>query len=162
MLDVILSQPFDLDLGLKEVRDDNGQQPSRRVLASLSVGMPAGDAFFAARELQNAVELIVSGSRRGRVKLAEILGARGDDYQRALWYSVSGRDHFGVLSDLGWLVELLDARLKIAVEMNGKGVDVTMDPSSYACDGPRGPFGEFSSEFDVAAFDLLSTGEPED
>lgn len=155
MLDEILAEAFDLDLGLKEVRDDTAQEPSRRVLASLSVGMPAGDAFYAARELQNAIQLIVAGSRRGRVKLAEILGARGDDYQRALWYSVSGRDHFGVLSDIGWLVEQLDARLKVAVEMNSKGVDVTTDRAPYACNGPRGPFGSFDSEFDVSAFDLL-------
>ena len=162
MLDTVLAEPFDLDLGLKEHRDAPDQHPMRRVLASLSVGMPAGDAFYAARELQNAVELIVEGSRRGRVKLAEILGARGDDYQRAIWYSISGRDHFSVLSDLGWLVEQLDARLKVAVEMNAKGVDVTTDPPPYACNGPRGPVGVFSAEFDVSAFDLLSTGEPED
>jgi hypothetical protein len=153
---------FDLDLGLIDHRDDVDLHWSRRALAGLSVGMPAGDAFHAARELMNAVQLIVSGSRRGRVKLAEILGNKCDDYQRALWYTVSGRDPFGVLADLSWLVGELEARLKAAVEMNAKGISVTTGTSPYACNGPKGPVGVFSSEFDASGFDLLSAGELND
>jgi hypothetical protein len=156
MLEEFVSDTFDIELGLKDAFDDTTQQPSRRILAALSIGMPPGDAFHAARELHNAVQLIVGGTRRGRIKLAEILGARCDDYQRALWYAVAGRNHFGVLSDLGWLVEQLDARLKVAIEMSNNGLSVVTDDAPYACDGPCGPIGVFTSDFDVSAFDMLS------
>jgi hypothetical protein len=61
-----------------------------------------------------------------------------------------------VLSDLGWLVEQLDARLKVAIEMSNNGLSVVTDDAPYACDGPRGPIGVFTSDFDVSAFDMLS------
>ncbi|MGL5839644.1 MAG: hypothetical protein ACRCY3_14205 [Sphingorhabdus sp.] len=90
--------PFDPDLHLKEVRDDPDAPWTRRALAGVSVGIPTRSGFQKCEELLNAILMICNGIGAGKIKLAEILSAKRDDYQRCLWFALAGRDPWAIIS----------------------------------------------------------------
>mgnify|MGYP003444505758 FL=1 len=138
--------PLDIDLGLIEVRDNPDESWTMRALAGHSVGMPPEDGFLAARELQEALCWAADGRPEGKRRLAEILGCRGDDYQRALYYSVAGRGPVAMLLDLQRLVAMMQARADAAhvSAANGHAVAAAEPPYRFfgEADGPRGRFEE--------------------
>ena len=138
---------LDLDLGLIEIRDCADEHWTLRALAGASVGVDPEDAFSAAAELADAVNGLMAGFDCAKVAVATILGGRGNDYQRCLWYALAGRDPLGTAVDLGRLVELLGARRALArkAAVTGTGVAVARDP--YVTDEADGPLGVYSPEF---------------
>jgi hypothetical protein len=105
------------------------------------------DALSAASELSRAVDGLMAGHAGAKATLAAVLGGRGNDYQRCLWYMLAGRDPLGTAVDLGRLVELLGGRAALARDaaVNGSGVSVESDP--YVTDQADGPLGVFPADF---------------
>lgn len=138
---------IDIDLGLTEIRDSVDEQWTLRALAGASVGVEAGDAYAAARELSDIVNGLMAGIDGSKAALATILGGRGNDYQRCLWYNLAGRDPLGTAVDLARLVQLLGRRRELAREAASAmtGVSIAHDP--YVTDEVDGPLGSFSGEF---------------
>lgn len=146
------SDPFDIDLVLTEVRDNPDECWTMRALAGHSVGMQAEDGFLASRELFEAVCWSVEGRPEGKTRLAAILGCRGDDYQRALFYSVAGRGPVAMLADLQRLVQIMEARNDAAHEAAVRGLGIVSAPAPYRFfDEADGPLGRFDADFDFGA-----------
>jgi hypothetical protein len=142
---------IEIDLGLAEVRDCGDEHWTMRALAGVSVGVDPEDALSAASELSGAINGLMSGRADAKAALAGILGGRGNDYQRCLWYVLAGRDPLGTSVDLGRLVELLVRRAGLArhAAVNGSGVRLEANP--YVTDEADGPLGVFSTEFTLGA-----------
>ena len=89
----------------------------------------------------------MGGFASAKPVFAAILGGRGNDYQRCLWYILAGRDPLGTAVDLGRLVEMLQRRCALARDaaVAGTGAAVAQDP--YVTDEVDGPLGLFSAEF---------------
>ncbi len=141
------TRDLDLDLGLIEIRDCPDEHWTLRALAGASVGVDPEDALSAAAELSKAVNGLMAGFGHAKVALATILGGRGNDYQRCLWYALAGRDPLGTAVDLGRLVELLDRRRSLAREAATAGTGVTVAHDPYVTDVVDGPLGVFSAAF---------------
>ena len=140
---------LEIDEVLLQVRDDPCEHWGMRALAGHSVGMPPEDGFLAARELHEAVCWAVEGRPEGKKRLAGILGCRGDDYQRSLFYSVAGRGPVGMLDDLRRLVVLMQARSDAAHEASSRGFGVKASVEPYRFfDEADGPLGLFDPDFD--------------
>lgn len=138
---------IDLDLGLTEIRDSGDEQWTLRALAGASVGVEPEEAYSAAHELSEAVNGLMAGIDGSKAALARILGGRGNDYQRCLWYSVAGRDPLGTAVDLARLVELLDRRRMLAREAAAAMTGVMAAHDPYVTDEVDGPLGVFSPDF---------------
>ena len=67
-------EPFDADAELKEIADCDHEQNSLRVLALLSIGMPAEEAFLRCRELLETVQWSANDLPAGKRRLAALLG----------------------------------------------------------------------------------------
>ena len=145
------SQNIDIDLGLAEVRDCNDEHWTMRALAGASVGVDPEDALSAASELSRAVNGLMAGHPEAKAELATILGGRGNDYQRCLWYALAGRDPLGTSVDLGRLVDLLGARAQCAHDAALSGRGVVLSPTPYVTDSVDGPLGVFSADFTLGA-----------
>jgi hypothetical protein len=66
-------KPFDIDAELKEIADSDHEQNSLRVLALLSIGLPADEAFLRCRELLETVQWSASDLPAGKRQLAALL-----------------------------------------------------------------------------------------
>jgi hypothetical protein len=142
---------IDIDLGLAEVRDCGDEHWTMRALAGASVGVDPEDALSAAAELAGAVNGLIAGQPRAKAELATILGGRGNDYQRCLWYTLAGRDPLGTAVDLGRLVELLGARVQCARDAAMRSSGIVLSPAPYVTDQADGPLGLFSADFTLGA-----------
>lgn len=138
---------IEIDQALIEARDNVDEIWTRRAIAGVSVGVPVADAAQAAVELLGALNLICAGRAEGKAKLAAILGRARDDYQRALWYNLAGRGPLSIVSDLGWLVALLDRRKLIAVLADTKKCDIVISPTPYSSAQAEAPLGTFARDF---------------
>ena len=138
---------IDVDLALREARDNVDEPWTRRALAGLSVGMPIQDAAQSAAELLSAVNLLCAGVKRGKAKLCEILGNGCDDYQRALWYTVAGRGPLVIAGDLFWLSALLERRMLIGLYAEVNELGYTKSPSPYVDIVAEAPRGRFIADF---------------
>ena len=138
---------IDVELGLLELRDCVDEHWTMRAIAGASVGVDPEDALSAATELSAVVNGLMAGHTDAKAQLATILGGRGNDYQRCLWYNLAGRDPLGTSVDLGRLVELLARRAALAREaaVTGSGVRLAVDP--YVTDEADGPLGVFRQDF---------------
>lgn len=138
---------IELDLGLMAVRDSSDEQWTYRALAGASVGVAPEEAYSAARELSDVVNGMMAGVDGCKAALATILGGRGNDYQRCLWYSLAGSDPLGNAVDLGCLVALLDRRRKLASEAAAAMTGAKIEHDPYVTDDVDGPLGVFPSKF---------------
>jgi hypothetical protein len=142
---------IDIDLGLTEIRDCADEHWTFRALAGASVGCDPEDAFSAATELSQAVNGLMAGKAEAKTALAAILGGKGNDYQRCLWYNLAGRDPLGTAVDLGRLVQLLGGRTALAHRAAVLGSGVVAGPDPYVTDVVDGPLGSFSDDFTLGA-----------
>lgn len=151
-------EAVDIDLGLKEVRDNPDLNWTIRALAGHSIGIDPEDGFLAARELREAICWAVDGRPEGKRRLAAILGCNGDDYQRALYYSLAGRGPVGMIDDLDELVKLMQARSDAAHEAIVRELGVVVADAPYRFfDEADGPLGRFDPDFAFgAAWDGLT------
>ena len=135
----VSSECFNVDLGLIDVRDNVEEPWCLRALAGHSVGMPLEDGYLASAELLDAFEWMLSGRAEGKAKLTCILFAPCNDYQRALYYCLAGRESFGVIADLPRLVALMKARLELGREAEDKEWGLNKAHEPYLSEGPDGP-----------------------
>ena len=138
---------FDLDVALTDEATNLENRPTRRMLANAAIGMDPEDAYYAARELREAVEWVHEGEQGGKRKLAMILGNLCDDYQRCLFYAVAGRGVVLMMEDLLWLEQLLEARGRIAGVIHKAKIRRKPLPSPYIASEPDGPVGKISDDF---------------
>ncbi len=133
---------IDIDITLVDASLDHVQRPERRAIAALSIGVEANDAYYSVVELLEAVHLVGTRHPDGRRKLGRILGERGDDYQRSIYYALAGRGASHMLDDLEWLAVILKARGSVARH------HAVNDPiSPYISPEPDGPVGAFAPSF---------------
>lgn len=133
---------IDIDITLVDASLDYMERPERRAIAALSIGVEAIDAYYSVAELREAVHSVGSRHPDGRQKLGRILGERGDDYQRAIYYALAGRGASHMLDDLDWLIAILEARGGVARD------HAVMEPiSPYVSPEPDGPVGCFAPSF---------------
>ena len=138
---------IDVDQALIEARDNCQEIWTRRALAGVSVGVEVADAAQSAAELLNTVNLLCAGRPEGKTKLAGILGRQRDDYQRALWYNLAGRGPLTIVSDLAWLVALLDRRMAIARLARRRLCKTATLRAPYVAPEPEAPLGSYPTDF---------------
>ena len=138
---------FDLDVTLRDAALDAANRSTRRMIANAAIGMDTEDAYYAARELREAVEWVHEGIEDGKRKLAAILGNDCDDYQRCLYYGLAGRGVVGMLDDLMWLEDILEARGRVAGALRAKRLRAAPLVDPYVARAPDGPVGRFSDDF---------------
>jgi hypothetical protein len=145
------SQNIDIDLELREIRDCADEYWTMRALAGSSVGVDPEDALSGAAELARAVNGLMAGHADAHELLARILGSRGSDFQRCLWYILAGRDPLGTSVDLGRLVEMLAGRAAMARTAAVTGSGVVLEDNPYVTEEADGPVGRFSDSFTLGA-----------
>jgi hypothetical protein len=143
-------EPFDIDAELKEIADSDHEQNSLRVLALLSIGLPADEAFLRSRELLETVQSSASGLSAGKHQLAALLGANENDYQRAVYYALAGRGAIAMLADLQRLTNVLESRYLLSIATDDHGVQITQPFNPYLTDKPDGPLGIFDPDYTLS------------
>ncbi len=143
-------EPFDIDAELKEIADSDHEQNSLRVLALLSIGLPAEEAFLRCRELLEAVQWSASNLPAGKRRLAGLLGSQESDYQRALYYALAGRGAIAMLADLLRLTNILESRYLLSITAANHGVQITQPFNPYLTDQPDGPLGTFDPDYTLS------------
>ncbi len=138
---------FDLDIALRDASCDPDQLPVHRVIAALCIGMDVNDAYYSARELREAVTLVLNDAEGGREKLVRILANRCDDFQRALYYALAGRGVVAMLEALDWLSALLVARGRVAGSLSRKRIARKALQSPYVSEEPDGPIVAGDTQF---------------
>jgi hypothetical protein len=121
-------EPFDLDLELKEIRDDADEHWTMRALARLSVGVEPPKALSEVDRLIDALRTTDGTSQA----ITSIFCGSKDAYARRLFAVIDGRDPFGRLAYIHRLKSLLEARLLIEHAMTDDGISVTASPSAYS------------------------------
>lgn len=138
---------IDVEIPLRDAAVDPHMRPSRRMIANACLGVGLEDAYYSVRELREAIALIHQGERRGRRKLAEILGNGCDDFQRCLYYALAGRGIVLVLDDLGWLEALLKERGKHATAQLARRGRIMPLVNPYVAPAPDGPVPAVDADF---------------
>jgi hypothetical protein len=143
-------EPFDIDVELKEIADSNDEQNSLRVIALLSIGLPADEAFLRCRELLETVQRSASHIPAVKRQLAALLGADENDYQRAVYYALAGRGAIAMLADLQRLTNVLKSRYWLSIAADNRGVQITKPFNPYLIDKPDGPLGTFDPDYTLS------------
>lgn len=138
---------IDVDLTLKEIRDCSDEPWTMRALAGASVGTNVRTAHEEAAELLEILDHMAVGFKSAKVRLARLLGAPGNDYQRCLFYSLAGRTPLETLVSLRWLVGALKARRRLVEFIDQEGLDFSKEPNPYLYDESDGPLGVFPEEY---------------
>jgi hypothetical protein len=144
------AEPFDIDAELKEISDSDHEQNSLRVIALLSSGLPAEEAFLRTRELLEAVQRSASDRPAGKRQLAALLGANENDYQRAVYYALAGRGALASLCDLQRLTNVLESRYLVSIAAQNQGVELSQPFNPYLTDKPDGPLGTFDPDYTLS------------
>ena len=143
-------EPFDIDAELKDIADCDHEQNSLRVLALLSIGLPAEEAFLLCRELLETVQWSANDQPAGKRRLAALLGSQENDYQRALYYALAGRGAIAMLVDLQRLAHVLGSRYLLSSAAGNHGVQITQPFNPYLTDQPDGPLGTFDPDYTLS------------
>lgn len=138
---------LDVDLALKEVRDCPDEPWTKRAIAGASVGTEVRTAYEEAAELLSIFDLMAVGLPEAKPQLSQLLGARGNDYQRCLFYSLAGRPPLECIVSLRWLVDALRARVQLARQCIVADLDYTTGPPAYSYDESDGPLGTFPLDY---------------
>jgi hypothetical protein len=144
------AEPFDIDAELKEIADSDHEQNSLRVLALLSLGLPADEAFLRTRELLETVQLSAGDIPAGKRRLAALLGANGNDYQRAIYYALAGRGAIATLADLQRLTNVLESRHLLSISAHKHDVELSQPFNPYLTGKPDGPLGTFDPDYTLS------------
>lgn len=138
---------FDLDIQLRDEAVSEKNTPVMRMLANASIGVATLDAFYAARELREAIGQVFEGKAGAKKRLATILATPCDDYQRCLYFACAGRGIVQMLDALDWLIDILSARAVISADLrrarNIPGPLVT----PYIAEEPDGPLVSDAADF---------------
>ena len=124
---------YDYNLGLRDALDDRDLEPARRLLGGRSFATPLDDGDFAVAALREAVSLLVAdryaGGAAGAERLGQVLDGAGDDYQRALWYTLSDGDVKEALAHLVWLEDVMRARAAMYRATSAAGAETAALPA---------------------------------
>jgi hypothetical protein len=126
------------------------EQNSLRVIALLSLGLPADEAFLRSRELLETVQSSASDRPAGKRRLAALLGSQENDYQRAVYYALAGRGAIAMLSDLQRLTNVLESRYLLSIAADDRSVPITQPFNPYLTDKPDGPLGTFDPDYTLS------------
>ncbi len=140
-------EPFDPDAELKDIADSDHEQSSLRVVALLSIGVQQEEAFLRCRELLETVQWAASDHPAGKRRLAGLLGAPDNDYQRALYYALAGRGAIAMLSILKQLSDSLESRYLLNIAATNQGVQLRAPDNPYLTDKHDGPLGVFKVDY---------------
>ncbi|WP_206245697.1 hypothetical protein [Novosphingobium terrae] len=140
-----------VDATLIEIRDDEHRVWEERALAGASIGTDPVAGLQAVIELDFAVSAMLRGDHNGKGALARILGAPGQDYQRALWYNLAGRHPLTLASAVAALRQLMTARAEMWLSAQRLGLEPTKEPEPYFTDRQEGPRGTFSAAFSLGS-----------
>lgn len=143
-------EPFDIDAELNEIADCDHEQNSLRVIALLSIGLPADEAFLRCRELLETVQSSASDLPAGKRRLAALLGANENDYLRAVYYALAGRGAIAMLADLQRLTNVLESRYLLSIAAHNDGVELCQPFNPYLTDKPDGPLGTFDPDYTLS------------
>jgi hypothetical protein len=143
-------KPFDVDTELREIADSDHEQNSLRVLALLSIGLPAEEAFLRCRELLETVQWSASNLAAGKRRLAALLGSQEKDYQRGIYYALAGRGAIAMLSDLQRLTNALESRYLLSIAAGNHSVQIAQPIDPYLADKPDGPLGTFDPDYTLS------------
>lgn len=130
---------FDLDLDLRDEAVNLGNSAGQRMLANAAMGVEPEDAYYATRELLEAVREVHFGEPKGKARLASILANDCDDFQRCLYYCLAGRGVVGMMDDLDWLVAKLETRAKLGIKLSRMKHPVLPLSPAYLAACPDGP-----------------------
>ena len=127
---------YNFELPLSDALNDPELDPVRRALASIAIGTSLDDGHLAAAELAVAARQLSTDraagipdqAGEGVRRLRSILAADCDDYQRALWYSVSRCPPDLAADHLAWLAELTRARASMFLAIRGSGAWMPLLP----------------------------------
>ena len=142
---------FDLDIALEDESVERDNAPTRRAIAALSIRCPVADAYYAVRELSDAIRDVHDGTPGGKRRLTRLLGNGCDDYQRCIYYALAGRGVVAMLDDLEWLEALLHARGRVARKAGVARVRLLDALPAYVAAEPDGPVPEVSADFALGA-----------
>ena len=139
---------FDLDITLRDASLDWENSPTRRMIANAAIGIEPLDAYYAVREIREAVAWTHEGRAEGKGKLASILSnPRADDFQRTVYFCLAGRGVVEMLDDLLWLEDLLERRGRVAGQMMRANVRLMPLVNPYVAAEPDGPLVENQGDF---------------
>lgn len=139
---------FDLDITLQDASLDPENPPARRMIANAAIGVEPLDAYYAVREVREAVEWTHEGRAEGKGKLAGVLSnPRADDFQRTIYFCLAGRGVVAMLDDLQWLEDLLERRGRVAGQMMRAKVRLLPLLNPYVAAEPDGPLVENHGDF---------------
>ena len=127
---------YDFELPLRDALNDPELDLVRRALAPIAVGTSLDDGHLAAAELAGAARQLATDraagvpdqAGEGVRRLRSILVAECDDYQRALWCTVSRCRPDLAADHLAWLAELMRARASMFLAIRGSGACMPLLP----------------------------------
>ena len=128
---------YDYNLGLRDALDDRDLEPARRLLAGRALATTHDDGYLAVAELREAVSLLVADREAsvddadsiGAERLSQLLDGAGDDYQRALWYTLSDGDVNEALAHLVWLEGVMRGRAAMYRATSAASVETAALPA---------------------------------
>lgn len=130
---------YDIDIALKDAGTQADLRPTQRAIANASIGVPAEDAFYSVRELRQAVAGVHEDLTGAHKRLTGLLANDCDDFQRCIYYNLAGRGVVTMLDDLEWLEGLLEARLRVFLDLY-RSAHPVLDPGPvYVAPAPDGP-----------------------
>lgn len=138
---------FDLDITLRDAGTDERISPTRRMIANAAIGVAPEDAYYATRELREAIDWVHACEPDGKKRLAGILATPCDDFQRCLYFCLAGRGVVRMLEDLDWLESLTLARAQTAVRLFRRMAPIVPLVNPYVAECPDGPLVDASAEF---------------
>ncbi len=139
-------QTYDYNLPLLDAFKDIENSMTRRLIAAVSMKEGLTEAWGATGELIEAFECLASDAKaditgadsEGADRIAHMLEAGGDDYQRRVYYLLSETPVDEALSDLKWLMAILTVRGQMYRIIQAAGVRGLVPPGY---NGPTEPIG---------------------
>jgi hypothetical protein len=117
----IMLDAFNTDLQLDDVSIDAEVTNSRRILAALCIGTEPVAAYRAALRVKQVL-VGLSQDREALSDLVALLDEPGADFERALYFAQAGRGVGTAITDLDWILPMLDARVVILDKMAKQGL----------------------------------------
>ncbi len=137
-MEKFLCDPVDPDLILRDLACEHPSN-EMRAMANLTIGIGIGDAYYSARELREAVSLLVQNQFLGTAPLSEILSADCRDYRRAIFFCLAGRGLSKMLELLTEFEQALETRGRVDRSLREQGNKAVALRYPYTSDFAFGP-----------------------
>ena len=139
-------ESYDFNLPLWDAFKDPAMSMTRRLIAAVAMKQSLDDAYFGIGEIVEAFEHLVADAEanvaaaqsEGADRIAHMLRADGDDFQRRVYYLLSETPVEEALGDLRWLMAILEGRAKMYRVIEASGAPMPVLPGDT---GPIEGFG---------------------